>query len=77
LSLLLNDHFSLARVVGGLLGFLGFVVGLMWFRMISLLRRNGVMLPLLVGLMMLRRREIHVRFVLPLALVSSAMADET
>ena len=59
LPLLLNDHFSLAGVVRSLLVFLGFVMGLMWVRMISLLLRSNAILQLLLeGLMMLRRREI-------------------
>ena len=46
--------------------------------MISLLRRNGAVLPLLVmGLLMFRGREIYVRFILLLGRVSLAMADET
>lgn len=68
LSLFLDDHFRLARVIRGLLVVLGLV-------MILLFQRCGAVLQL--RLLMLRGSEIDGRFILLLALMSLAMADET
>ena len=74
MSLFLNNHLRFARIICDLLVFLGLMMSLMLVGMIPLLRRDGMMLSVLL---MLRKDKICIGFVLFLALVGLSVADET